>query len=241
MKKFIAVLVIAFGASFFAQAQGGDYQDLLLLFVDEKYDKVVQKGIKYNESDKTKKDALPYLFISMSYFEMSKDDKWKAKVPDAFKFCLKYIKSYAKYDAEKQFAAEYEDFFADLRKTIIAEGELMMDQQKYTKAKSLYAYLLNIEANDAGAQLYLGMTLTAMKAKKEAIEAFDNAKKMLTEKTAATGTTELSNLLKNALINYSIQLSDSGRKSEAKEWMELGLEMYKNDKEYNVTYETVAG
>ncbi|MEZ4800541.1 MAG: hypothetical protein R2809_12385 [Flavobacteriales bacterium] len=241
MKKFIAVLIIAFGSTFIASAQGGDYQDLLTLFVDEKYDKVVQKAVKYNEDDKTKKDALPYLFASMSYFEMSRNDKWTAKVPDAYKYCLKYIKSYAKYDPQKEFRADYEDFFADLRKSIIADGELMLDQQKYTKAKSSYSYLLNIEPNDAGAEIYLGMTFVAMKQKKDALASFERAKQLLTEKTASTETTEITNLLKNALITYSNQLAENGGKAEAKEWLELGLEMFKDDKEYKITYETIGG
>ncbi len=241
MKKFIAAAFLAIAFVFTANAQAGDYKDLLTLFVDEKFDKVVEKATRYTEGEKTKKDALPYLFISMSYFEMSKRDKWKTKVPDAFKLSLKSIKSYAKYDPQREFASEYEDFFAELRTALIADGELMLDQQKFTKAKSDYQYLLNLEANDAGAQIYLGITLVAMKSKKEADMAFTAAKKMLTDKTASTATPELKNFLKTALITYALQLSDAGSSSTAKEWMELGLEIFKDDKEYNVTYETVAG
>lgn len=241
MKKFIAAAFLAIAFVFTANAQAGDYRDLLTLFVDEKFDKVVEKATRYTEGEKTKKDALPYLFISMSYFEMSKRDKWKTKVPDAFKLSLKSIKSYAKYDPQREFASEYEDFFAELRTALIADGELMLDQQKFTKAKTDYQYLLNLEANDAGAQIYLGITLVAMKSKKEADMAFAAAKKMLTEKTASTATPELKNFLKAALITYALQLSDAGSSSTAKEWMELGLDIFKDDKEYNVTYETVAG
>lgn len=242
MKKLALAVTLVFGVSLFSGAQDSrEYKDLLTLFVSEKYDKVVQKATKYTEDDETKKDAMPYLFLSMSYFEIYRKDDLRARFPDAFKLCLKYVKSYSSKDKERVYYAEYEDFFGKLRYAIIAEGELMMDTQKYTKAKSMYAYLINIDDKDAGAHIYLGMTFVALKSKKEAETEFKLAKTLLTEKTAKTNTKELSDLLKNALITYANQLADKGSKSEAKEWMDLGMDLFKNDKEYKVTYEIIGG
>lgn len=242
MKKFIVALAFLFGVSIVTQAQDTrEYKDLLTLFVSEKYDKVVQKATKYTEDEDTKKDAMPYLFLSMSYFEIYKKDELRDRFPDAFKLCLKYVKGYASKDKEKVYYAEYEDFFGKLRYAIIAEAELMNDQQKYTKSKSLYQYLISIDDKDAGAHIYLGMTFVALKSKKDAETAFNTAKKLLTEKTANTKSKELNDLLKNGLLTYANQLADQGSKSVAKEWLDLGLEMYKNDKEYKVTYDIIGG
>lgn len=246
MKKFIlsTVIMISFLSSLIAQkdepVEERDYKDLLTLFVTEKYDKVVMRATKYTEDEKTKKDPLPYLFLSMSYFEISKKDEYKTRFPDAFKLCLKNIKSYASKDKERRYAAEYEDFFSKLRNSIVSEGELMLDQQKYTKAKTMFQALLNIDENDAGAKIYLGITMLAMKSKKEAETEFGEAKKLLQDKKAAHGTKELDDLLKNGLMTYATQLSSDGNKSVAKEWMDLGMEYFKDDKEYKVTYETIA-
>jgi tetratricopeptide (TPR) repeat protein len=242
MKKIVMALAVIISTALSAAAQDSrEYKDLLTLFVSEKYDKVVQKATSYTEDEDTKKDAMPYLFLSMSYFEMNKKDELRARYPDAFKLCLKYVKAYSSKDKDRIYYAEYEDFFAKLRYAVIAEGELMMDQAKYTKAKSMYSYLINIDEKDAGAHIYLGMTFIALKSKKEAETAFATAKAMLTDKTAKTNTKELSDLLKNALITYSLRLNDEGSKGVAKEWMELGMDLFQNDKEYKVTYDSING
>lgn len=242
MKKFVIAIALLFGASFFATAQDSrEYKDLLTLFVSEKYDKVVQKATKYTEDEDTKKDAMPHLFLSMSYFEIYKKDDLRERFPDAFKLTLKYAKSYSSKDKEKVYYAEYEDFFSKLRYAIIAEAELMNDQQKFTKSKSLYQSLISLDEKDAGAHIYLGMTFAALKSKKDAENSFLTARTLLTEKTANTKTKEMSDLLKNALITLAITLADEGAKSAAKEWMDMGLDLYKNDKEYKVTYEIVGG
>jgi tetratricopeptide (TPR) repeat protein len=240
MKKFLTSLAMVFAMVFSANAQSGEYEDLLKLFVDEKYDKVILKATKYTETDATKKDPLPYLFISMSYFELSKDDKMKEKFPDAFKLALKYIKSYSAKDKEKKYAAEYEDFFGALRTAIINEGELMLDQQKYTKAKGMYTYLIAMDENDAGAQIYMGIVLSAMKVKKESEAALAKATELISSKTCTVSTKEQKVLLKNALITYATMLTDAGNKSLAKEWLESGSEFFTDDKEYQITLESVS-
>lgn len=218
-----------------------DYKDLLSLYVDEKYEKVLYKAENYTLADATKKDPMPYLFMSMTYFQMSKKDEFKEKYPDAFKNSLKYMAKYASKDKERVCAAEYEDFFNDLRIATISEGEIMFDQQKYTKAKSMYDYLTDIDPNDAGAYIMLGMTFEAMKSKKEAGESIAKAKSLLSEKKAGHGTKEQNTFLKHSLIHYASKLSDSGDKAGAKEWMDYGLEYFKDDKEFMVNYETIVG
>ena len=87
MKKVITILSFAFLA-LSAVAQG-DYNDLLELLVDEEYEKLLYKAEKYTLSDKTKKDALPYVYMSMAYYEISKRDEFAEKYPKAFKESLK--------------------------------------------------------------------------------------------------------------------------------------------------------
>ncbi len=73
-----------------------DYMDLLLLFVDEKYDVCYGKAMKYTGKDKTKADPLPYLYIAMSSFEMSQDHKYTNVYPKAYKTAISYSAKYRK-------------------------------------------------------------------------------------------------------------------------------------------------
>lgn len=239
MKKLFPFLIFALLMVSNASAQtDNDYKDLLTMFVGEKYEKCLYKAEGYTLDEKTKKDPLPYLFMSRCFYEMSKRDEFKEKYPNAFKDAMKYISKYGSKDKEKKYLAEYEDFFAQIRGAAIAEAETMMDTQKYSKAKQLYDQLLDIDPNDAGAQLMMGVVFNYMKAKKESDTALAKAKAILTEKKAGT-TKEQLGLLKYAITLYAT--NNSGSKDLAKEWLDLGLEYFPDDKEYKVTYDTIAG
>ena len=244
MKKFIFGLVFIFGSMLPSLAQEQKtYDDLLLLFVDAKYDKCLRKAESYTLDEKTKKEPVPYLFMSMSFFEISKmdDAKMKTTYPDAFKNALKYIAKYAKLDKSLSMSSEYEDFFAGLRKETIMQGENFLDAKKFTKAKGMYSYLEDIDPNDAGAKIMLGITFDEIKSKKEAEVSYAAAKALLTDKKATTSNKTQKDFLRNALINYATRCSDAGNKSLAKTWLELGLEYFGDDNEYKLTYESVGG
>jgi tetratricopeptide (TPR) repeat protein len=217
-----------------------DYEDLLTLFVDEKYEKCLYKAEGYTLNEKTKKDPLPYLFVSRCYFQISKMDEFKAKYPDPFKDAMKYISKYAAKDKERKYAGDYEEFLSELRQSAIAQAETQMDAQKFTKAKTLYDQVSDMDPNDAGAQIMLGITFSFMKAKKDAEIAFGKAMAILIEKKASL-LSEQKDLLKNSIMAYAVLLADQGDRSTAIEWLELGQEYFKEDAEYKVTYETIKG
>jgi hypothetical protein len=222
-------------------AQAPDYKDLLNLYVDERYPKLLQKAEAYTLNDKTKKEPLPYLFMSMGFYKVSLRDEYKEKYRNSFQSSLKYLSKYAKFDKDKSEGVEYEDFFSTIRKAIISEAEIMNDQQKYTKSKSLYKSLIDLDANDAGAYIMQGMTFEAMKSKKEAEVAFLAAKELISSGKCSVSDKDQRAFLKTALIDYAGSLNSGGRKSEAREWLDLGKKYFEGDKEYQVNYEAVAG
>jgi tetratricopeptide (TPR) repeat protein len=240
MKKGILTiwsLLILFAS---AIAQPSDFEDLLLPFVDGKYEKVLMKAEKYTLDETTKKEPLPYLFMSMSFYEISMmdDEKMKTKYPDAFKNAVKSLTKYAKLDKEMTYASEYQDFFASIRKAIISEGETHIDQMKWTKAKTSYVTLTQIDPKDAGAHLMLAYVFEQMKSKKESETAFATAEKLLKEKTCTVANDVQKNFLKNSIIVYATKTSGTD-KAKARKWMDLGMEMFGEDNEYKVTYESL--
>lgn len=241
MKKLLVLLCFLglYSLQSFAQTDN-DYEDLLTLFVDEKYEKCLYKAEGYTLNEKTKKDPLPYLFVSRCYFQISKMDEFKAKYPDPFKDAMKYISKYAAKDKERKYAEDYEEFLSELRKEAIAQAETQLDAAKYTKAKTLYDQIADMDPNDAGAQIMLNITFSFMKAKKDAELALGKAETILTEKKASM-LPEQKDLLKNSLMKFAVLLSDQGDRTEAIQWLELGMEYFKEDPEYKVTYETIKG
>jgi len=241
MKKLLPILffILGFFSQSFAQTDK-DYKDLLTMFVSEKYEKCLYKAEAYTIKDETKKDPLPYMFASRCYFEMSKRDEFKEKYPDAFKNAMKYISKYGQKDKERKYASEYEDFFSDLRLAAMLEAESMMDALKYTKAKTIYDQITDMDPNDSGAFLMLGVAQHLMKAKKESELSFKAARTILTEKKASVAKEQL-NLMRDSITRYATILNDAGNKTAAKEWLDLGMEYLKDDKEFKVTYDMIAG
>lgn len=222
--------------------QQDPFPDLLALFVDEKYEKCLYKAEKYTMKDATMAQGLPYLFMSRCYYEISKlgTEELKEKYPSASKDCLKYASKYISKDKEKTFYAEYEDYFTEIRSFAINEGEVNFGNQKYSQGKTFFKYLTDWDANDAGAWIWMGLSLQMAKQKKEAEAAFKTAEKLLKDKTCSIEMKVQKDFLKNTLISYSTRLYTEGSKSEAQKWLIYGRDWFMDDKEYQVTYSQLA-
>lgn len=239
MKNTLLLLIVGL-LSFSVSAQR-DYDDLLDLFVDEKYDRLLLKAERYTLAEKTKKEPLPYLYMSMAFFEMNKrPETYGEDYPKAFTNSLKYCVKYRKKDKEDLYVAEYEDYFDELRMATVAEADVFMDQEKFTKCKSYYAYITKMDEGDAGGWVFLGLSLYKLRSKRDAGEAISTAKTLM--EGGCNHLTEMQmTYLKSSIIAFAEYLDEIGERSQAKEWMELGFDHFKDDKEYNVTYEIIVG
>ena len=158
--KFISLIFLY--THLFAPAQvvaQDDYMDLLLLYVDEKYDVCFHKSIKYTEKDKTKKDPLPYLYGSMAAFEMSQDHKYTNMYPKAFKTALSYLSKYRKKDKGFEFKEDAEDFIEKIKMIIAEEIENYMTEgteSTHGKAAGIAKKICSIDPQDYGCKLLYG-------------------------------------------------------------------------------------
>ncbi len=97
-----------------------EYSDLLVMYMDEDYEKCLKKSLKYTEKDKTKRHPLPYLYASMAYFEMSRDHAYHDSYPKAYRRALSYAMKYRKKDKLMAYRIDSEDYLEKL-KLILAE------------------------------------------------------------------------------------------------------------------------
>jgi hypothetical protein len=253
MKKIIFFLFILGSLSSVTQAQPQakgqkkkieqlPFPELLSLFVDEKYEKCLYKAEKITLQEKTSAQALPYLFMSRCYYEISKIDKdeMKEKYPNASKDCLKYATKYIVKDKERDLYAEHEDYFTELRNLAILAAEENFEKQKYSQSKTYYDYLTDWDSHDAGGWIMLGVSFQLAKQKKEAASAFATAEKLLKEKTCSIENKSQKDFLKRSLISYATKLYTEGSTKQAQDWLLLGKEWFMDDKEYQVTYSQLA-
>ncbi len=236
-----SIALLPFNSAVMAQAK--PYDDLLVKYVDEKYEDCLAKAERYTLADKTKRDALPYLYMSMCLFEMSKIPKYQAmeEYKKADRDALKWAEKYRKKDKEKEFFNNYEDYWGQLN-TMAQEGGLNdfeSGAKGISKAKRVFDSMTSYYPENPGAWLMLALTDFNTNLAKEGDVAIGKYKEAL---EAAGGVDKLpedqKKLMKSGLIHYAEYLDSKGDKSGAKAAMEPGKDVFKDDAEFKGAYES---
>src|SRR5690606_36778576 len=106
-------------------AQDKKIEDLNFLYVDEKYDKLVDKSQKLMDDATYRKHPMPYLYAAMGLYEISKlpekysvverDSAYPKPLKAAEKYFYKYVKAEAKalkyFDDYEPTMDDYKEFF----------------------------------------------------------------------------------------------------------------------------------
>lgn len=240
--KYILTIAIAFFSLTTLVAQQ-EYDELLELIVDEKYERCLYKAVKYTEKDATKKDPLPYVYMSMAFFRISESDDpaLQDKFPKASKEAVKYLVKFVKKDKESEFVGQFKDYISEVRVAMIAEAEQQADDEKYTRAKGLYKYLTDIDEKDPGAWLMRAHAEYMMRSKKDARDSWEQARLVLEERGTSGLTDEQLSLLKMAVIRNAEMLDQEGEREQARELLKSTSEYFGDDREFNVTYNSIVG
>lgn len=237
----VIACVLSIAAVHPVQAQGKQYDDLLVKYVDEKYEECVTKAERYTEGESTKKDALPYLYMSMCLFEMSKIPKYQQMedFKKADRDALKYAEKYRKKDKDKEFFNNYEDFWAELNTMAQENGlnEYESGTKGMSKARRFFDSMTGYYPENPGPWLMLALCQYNGNLTKDADESVKTYQKAL---EAAGGISALpedqKKLMKSALINYAEYLDGKGDKSGAKAAMETGKDAFMDDPEFKGAY-----
>jgi hypothetical protein len=156
MKKLSILFILFAFISLKITAQNTDKKisDLLFLYADEKYDKLVYKSIAVSENDKYRRHPLPQIYAAMGYYEMAKrpgkfsvgerDSEFPKPLKAAQKALYKYMKLekkakkyYPDYDGSYD---DYTEFYENIADTTnkLAQNLYIMDKAR--KAGSVYKY-----------------------------------------------------------------------------------------------------
>ena len=223
-----------------------EYNKLLMWIVDEKYENVLYKCIRYTEDEKTKKLPLPYIYMAQAYMGIHLTDnhelreQFEADKMKALKNSLKYASKYRKKDKELEHYADFEEFFDQLWKETMVAAETEMDNMKYTKAKSYYKYLSTIDPEDPGAVLMYAAVFQQLKSRKEAEETYARAKDLIIE-FGDKGLREIQSELLHFAIIYNIEILASVNRAAALEWLAIGQDLFRGDPEFEAVRRSIGG
>lgn len=205
------------------------YLDLLMYYMDGDYEKCFKKSVNVTEDEESSKDALPFLYASMSLYEMSFLEQYLKDYPEALKESLKYAVKYRKKDERSslkqglpylEYWEENRTYFDKLRKTTKEQAQKMLDEGKASKAEILYKQIIAVDPADYSTY-YMLATLRLME------NDTANASKLLSSfETEIKKVENLANepedrikLLKYGFMEYSKFLINAGRTDVAKQTM----------------------
>lgn len=234
---FVLTTVIALAT----MAQKHVYEDLLKLYVDEKYEQCLAKAEGYTINDDTKKDPLPFLYMSMCLYEMSKIEKFTAmeEYKKADRDAIKYAEKYRKKDKNREFFDNYGDYWEDLNTMGMEKGTNLFDDGEYSKAKQVFDGMVGYYPENSGAWIYLAMCQYKTNLVKEG----DLSMKEFAKARAAQGDIDTlpedqKKLLRSALIAYSEFLAKKSMRDSAKSTLEIGSEHFMKDPDFKAAWES---
>jgi hypothetical protein len=155
MKKMLTLILVFIGANFL-RAQAPEYSDLLILYADGNYKKLIREAQKYSEKDDTKNDAKVFLWLGKGLYKISfvgdRDEEFKNAYKDglnALGQCRKKDKDGSVYEANKEF---FDEVKGNLLETIVND----ISAKDYRKAAGWVTRVYKLSPNDAGAKFLEG-------------------------------------------------------------------------------------
>lgn len=234
MKQLLALILLALASSPIT-AQDHVYDDLLVLYIDEDYEKCINKAERYMEKDETRRDPLPYLYASMCYHEMSKLEEYTSdpEFKNAHRDALKYAEKFRKKDKQNAYFANYEDYWSELNTSAMGAGLAHLDLEEFSKAKREFDRMTGYQPENAGAWQLLALAQLKMRLAREAKESMAAFNKAYTaiedmEKLPA----DERRLLREGLVRYADYLTEAGMRDSARTVVGLGEEHFSENPEF---------
>ena len=241
MKNITFLLLILFGATFKLSAQPPMYDDLLIMYADGNYEKLLKEAEKYTQKDDSKKDALPFYYLAKCNFEMSKDQKWAEKYPKAANDAVRYAGNCIKKDKEGTVYEENLDFFTDLKISVVEDIRNMVDGGQYAKLMGGISKLHRFDSQDVGSYFLKAAAQYQEKDKGGAKLSAEEAYKRLDEVTNADDWRLIDKeMLKIGVIEYcNAQINIMRLTEPAKDLLGRVKQWLENDEEFMAYYNQV--
>lgn len=221
------------------QAQD-DYDDLLILYVDGDYEKLISKAERYTEKDR--KAPQPLLYLSKAYYEISKDEELRDDYPKAFRDAMKYASKYSRKDKDREFWDINSEYFAELRSEAMREADLFMadkDPRGLSQAARIYKYLVDLDPDDASAGMIYCAVLYQINRRGEADMIMRELSPKLSELNTDRMDDDQKEMLKFGFIQYAEYLKEQGLADSARVTMNIAHPYFKDDNEFQLSYDEI--
>jgi len=192
-----------------------DMKEILFMVIDGDYEKAVSKSEKYMDKDATKRDPRPYMYASMAYFEISKNDEMAEDYPRAFRDAIKYGGKARRYDRDNEYMPDFDRYLAELKAEVMKEARFHFDTENWRKCATFSKNVQRLDPNDLSAILLKATSEWRGRNSYQAETTITEAKEALDNFSAADVTIEAKPAYIFALTEFAKLMKEEGRKSDA--------------------------
>lgn len=146
MRRLI-ILISLFLSAEIAHSQQAKLDKAEKMIEDGFYEKALSLTEDALEHEVTKKNPLTYYLHAIALFNLTKDESFARKNPEAFKDACKMVIKARQRDKDKQFEGRYDDFIAELVSTNNSLAEEEFNVNRYPKAIKLYTISYNLNGD----------------------------------------------------------------------------------------------
>ncbi|MFT5821417.1 MAG: hypothetical protein ACI8ZM_002670 [Crocinitomix sp.] len=240
MKNLFFLFLFTIGCSFQASAQPPNYDDLLIYFADGDYEKLVSKAEKYIGNDKTKRDALPYLYCSMGYFEMSKDDIFEEDYPKAYNQAIGMAGKGLKKDKDGSMYADNIKYYTKIKESVVEEIQNMVDGQDYSRLRGTVMKLQRLDPADVGSHFLLAACQFQIKDKGSAKITSKEAQLRLDAVESVEDWREVDmDMLRIGVIEYARYFKQARQPEISKKILNKVKQWYEDDEAFMAEYDDI--
>lgn len=228
-----------------AQVVGGTYDKLEKLYSQGKYESCLFKADNYTYKPDNSRDAEPYLYIAMCFYQLSlsEDPLIREDYSDGFKQAIKYTARFIKKDKDGEMLAdnmEFVNLLKELQKKEIKELFGKGDYRKAATSAKLFDKLNREE--DLTLLYFIGMNEMMSNNLSQGSKDIEDASTRLNE-IMAKGPYKADAFIKSIVVDgflkYSEYLVSQNQIKEAAKELEMALKIYPNDGYLKLQYNVV--
>lgn len=218
------------------------YDDLLVLFADGNYEKLVKSAEKYTLNDKTKNDAEPYMWLAKGLYAMSKDAKYSTDetYKNAYKDAISAVGKFMRKDKDGALFEENIDFFSKFKGSLVEVIENELSTKNYSKTYGWVLKMKKLSPNDAGNAFLEGACKYRKGDKSGATLSWVTANDLLSKITSVDDwKKEDFKLLELGVFETAQCYIDSRRVDNAKALLNKVKQWFEDDEDFKAKYDEI--
>ena len=240
MKKLIAIFGLLIYTGSAALAQSPEYNDLIILYADGNYEKLIREATKYNEKDATKKDALPFLWLSKGLYAISQVGDRDPMYKNAFKESVNALGKFRKKDKGGAIYDENMEYVEEMKSAVLEGVYNELDAKLYRKAVSLLMTYYKIMPDDLGGKFLEAACKFRENDKSGANYIWRDTEKRLAELESIEGWTDNDKKLFKKGILETAECYKEGRQIEkARATLNKVAQWFGDDAEFKARYDEI--